>query len=402
MRTSSTDTAPPLRQLLLVLIVLGASAAVTAMLVLSRDRAVSEPPEVVVPTVEVMTVRASDVPITIESTGRLQPVARLDLSSQLAARVTALGDDFESGAEVRAGDLLVELERSDFELAVARAEAALAEVRAALELEEAQAETSVSEWKLIGKGEPSALVRREPQLAQARARVGTAEVQLEQANTNLARTRITAPFDGRITARRIELGQYAAPGQVMGTLVGVDEWEVRLAVSGADQPYLAAARPYDPERAPDVWLGLDGDDGPTLGAQVVRTSPEVDPRTQTLEIYARVQLDEGTRPSAGRFVQALIEGRVIEGAIVLPRSALRGGDEVLVIGAASRVFRRPVHVARRDSNSVVITGGLQPGERVVVSSLPISADGMEVRVLDGQALEISAPSSARTLEENAE
>lgn len=402
MRTAPNESAPPLRQLLLVLIVLGASAAVTAMLVLSRDRAVSEQPEVIVPTVEVLTVQAMDVPITIESTGRLQPVARLDLSSQLAARVTALGDDFESGAEVRTGDLLVELERSDFELAIARAEAALAEVLAALELEEAQAETSVAEWKLIGKGTPSALVRREPQLAQARARVGTAEVQLEQARTNLARTRITAPFNGRIAERRVELGQYAAPGQILGTLIGVDEWEVRLAVSGSDQPYLAAARPYDPERAPDVWLGLDGEDGPTLAAQVVRTSPEVDPRTQTLEIYARVQLNEGARPSAGRFVQALIQGRPIEGAIILPRSALRGGDEVLVIGAASRVFRRPVHVARRDSTSVVITGGLEAGERVVVSSLPIAADGMEVRITNGPTSDMLSTSDSKVLEESAQ
>jgi len=381
---ASLDSAPPLRQLAVVAIVLAVSILVTVQLVAAREEAVGETPAPEVPTVEVATLTAERVPVTIACTGRIEPVSRLEIASQLAARVARIGDDFRVGRRVEAGALLFELDDTDARLAEARALAALSEAEAALQLEEAQAETAIAEWRLVGEGEPGPLVRREPQLAAARAAVASAQVQIDQARTDLGRTRVTAPFAGRIASRDADLGQYLVPGQVVGQLIGEDGWEVRLAVSGADQPFLE--RP-DGDAAPKVELEL-GDTRQRVDAALVRVAPEVDPRTQTLLAFARIDAQDtavAARYGAGSFVHARVEGRVLEDAFVLPRSALRGNDTVLVIGAASQVFRRPVEVARRTSDSIVVTAGLAAGERVVVSDLAIAADGMVVEIAGSTA-----------------
>ena len=98
-----------------------------------------------------------------------------------------------------------------------------------------------------------------------------------------------------------------------------------------------------------------------------------------------------TNLNASAFSISSIEARrprPIEGAAVLPRAALRTDDRVLVLGGDSRVFLRDVVVARRGSESIVVTAGLEDGERVVVSPLPIAADGMRVRVVAGPGAEV--------------
>lgn len=397
-RTRPTDDAgaPPLRQLLVVALVLAASVAVTAWLIASRQEVVGDTPEREVPRVEVTEVALGRVPVTIDCTGRLEPVRRLEVASQLAARVARIGSGFDVGERVAAGDLLFELEATDAQLALAHAEASLASAEAALELEVAGAETAVAEWKLVREGEPGPLVRREPQLAAARAAVATANVEVERARTDLARTRVVAPFDGRIATRDVDLGQYVVPGASVGTLIGDDAWEVRLAVAGADQPFLV--RP-SADATPRVELTFGDAIAPVrIDAHLVRVAPQVDPRTQTLQAFARIEGADAERAAhfgAGSFVRATIEGRVLDGAVVLPRSALRGGDEVLVVGAASRVFRRPVRIARRNSREIVVVDGLQTGERVVTSELLVAADGMPVDILDAVAFEERRGDSAR-------
>lgn len=398
-RVEETGTAPGPRQILAVLVILLVSGGVTAQLVASRRNVVSETPERTVPTVEVTEVTPGDVPVVIRCTGRLEPVARLEIASQLAARVARVADGFHVGARVEAGELLFELETTDAELALARAEAAHASAAAQLQLEEANARTALAEWRLVSDEEPGPLVRREPQLAAARATVESAAVEVERARTDLARTRVVAPFAGRIARRDVDTGQYVAPGSTVGTLIGDDEWEVRLAISGADQAFLgrpggelavgelADGEGTDTDARVELVLG-DAFASTTIEARLVRVAPQVDERTQTLEAFARIGGEDAARAArygAGSFVRARVEGRVLEGAIVLPRSALRGNDEVLVMGAASRVFRRPVRVARRDSDSIVVVDGLRAGERVVVSELTVAADGMPVDVLDAEA-----------------
>ncbi|HAA78682.1 TPA: efflux RND transporter periplasmic adaptor subunit, partial [Candidatus Latescibacteria bacterium] len=119
--------------------------------------------------------------------------------------------------------------------------------------------------------------------------------------------------------------------------------------------------------------------------QVVRVEGEIDPQTRMIHLVARVKdpyaaPEASTRPplAVGLYVEADIGGRLVENAVILPRAALRGTDQVLVV-EDERLRYRDVTVLRADSEHIVITSGLQAGERVCISPLDTVVDGMRVR-----------------------
>jgi multidrug efflux pump subunit AcrA (membrane-fusion protein) len=118
----------------------------------------------------------------------------------------------------------------------------------------------------------------------------------------------------------------------------------------------------------------------------VRTEGALDPRERMLHVIAEIPEPyasggDGCPPLAvGLFVEAEIEGRMLPGVVVLPRSALRGGDRVLVVDGEARLHWREVEVLRRDRDEVFLGAGLEPGELVCVSPVEIAVEGMKVRV----------------------
>jgi multidrug efflux pump subunit AcrA (membrane-fusion protein) len=97
--------------------------------------------------------------------------------------------------------------------------------------------------------------------------------------------------------------------------------------------------------------------------------------------YGRVTQDGRTPLAVGLFVEAEIEGQQIEHAVLLPRSALRSDERVLIVDAESKLRFRSVEIARRIGDELVISGGIEAGELVVVSPLQTVSDGMAVRAL---------------------
>ena len=141
-----------------------------------------------------------------------------------------MAPQFAEGAFFSRGQTLLWIEDADYRLAVAQAEAAVAQARVGLEREEAEADLARREWAELGEGEASPLTRREPQLAQARAALAAAEASLEQARLNLARTRVQAPYDGRMRGKQADVGQFVGAGAPLATVYSTDAAEIRLPV----------------------------------------------------------------------------------------------------------------------------------------------------------------------------
>lgn len=377
-------------KVLLPLIVLLSGAAIAAALVNLRPAV--ERREVVIPPplVRVMTVAPHDVELVVRAQGTVTPGIESTLVAQVAGRVEWVSPQFADGGLFRHGVALLRLEDSDQKLAVSRAEAQLARARTSLELQQAEAEQARRDWDDLGRGEPTALTLRQPQLAQARAELQGAEASLEQARLDLARTRITAPYDGRIRATRVDVGQFVAPGTPLAEVFSTEYAEIRLPVTKDELGFLdldlsAAAQSATPVELSGELAG----DLHTWPATIVRASGELDPQTRMLPLFARIDdpfgHDGGRAPlPMGLYVDAAIRGRALAGAVVLPRSALRGESEVLVVDGEERLRFRTVEVARVERDDVVIQAGLEAGERVCVSPLETVIDGMPVRSVEDE------------------
>lgn len=308
-----------------------------------------------------------------------------------------MAPSFADGGFFRRGEVLVEIDPRDYRLALDEARAAVAQAETRLAMTEAEAELAREEWRDLGRGEPTALAAREPQLAEARAAVAAARAAVERAELQISRTRVEAPYDGRVRAKQADVGQYVGPGTPLAAVYATDYAEVRLPVPQDELGFLGIDLGAGGGAGPPVALtGSIGGDAHTWQGRIVRTAGTIDPRTRMLDLFARIDDPfqrrggrgaDGSAPPLpmGLFLEAEIAGRVAPGVVVLPRAALREGDRVLVVDGEDRLRFRDVTVLRTEGERAVISSGLAAGDRVTVSPLATVTDGMKVRTVDDGA-----------------
>jgi len=158
--------------------------------------------------VSVIRPQISDAQITLDETGTVQVRNSIELSPQVTGRVVYVSESLASGGTFKQNEVLFRLEDTDYKTNLERAKADLSARLADLRVEQSEADIAKKEWNLINPTEPvPANVAREPQLERARAAVNSAEAMLADAQLDLERTKFSLPFDGRILATTIEIGQ---------------------------------------------------------------------------------------------------------------------------------------------------------------------------------------------------
>ncbi len=344
-----------------------------------------------IPLVRVMPVELEQLRLSVDSQGTVSPRTESVLASEVAGRVIWVSPSFVSGGFFERGDPLLRVDAEDYREAVVRARASVTQAELRLASERAEAELARKEWELLGEGDASPLTLREPQLADARATVEAAVAALGQAERNLARTNILAPYAGRVRRANVDFGGWVAPGSGLGTIYAVDLAEIRLPIADDQLAFLDLPLVYRGDRRrvepPAVILRAEfaGRTSEWRGT-IVRTEGEIDPRSRLVHAVAQVDNPYGRgsdpdRPplAVGMFVEAKILGRVVEDVAVVPRAALRGTDRVLIVDDDDRLRFRAVDVLRNTQEEVIVRSGLDAGDRVCLSPLSAVTDGMRVK-----------------------
>jgi RND family efflux transporter MFP subunit len=375
------------------LLILAGAGLVVAILFLSQSPPSVRPPDVSTPVVNALRVEPQPISFVVEAQGTVVPRTESELVPQVSGAVVWMSPDLVVGGFFEAGEVLVRIERSDYEVALefaraalARAESEHARARKERERQQRLADQSISSEARIDDAENAFRV--------AQAGVREARAKLAQAERDLARTELTSAYDGRVRSESVDVGQFVSRGRSIARLYAVDFAEVRLPVPDRELAYLElslARGNGDLAAGPAVTLHAEfaGREQVWHG-RVVRTEGELDPKSRMVHVVARVDDPYGTAEgegaplAVGLFVDARIEGRSIERAFVLPRAALHEQHRVLVLDDDDRLHFRDVEVLRTERDRVVIGSGLSAGERVCVSPLRTPVEGMQVRVSDPQ------------------
>jgi RND family efflux transporter MFP subunit len=225
--------------------------------------------------------------------------------------------------------------------------------------------------------------------------VASAEARLTQARLGLERTKIVAPYAGRVLERNVDIGQYVSPGTVLVRIYAVDYVEVRLPLTNRQLEFVDIPEVYrgnnPADRRADLPVRLSARIGSrihTWDGRVVRAEGSIDTQSRQLFVIAQVDDPYGKGPAGrpplkvGQFVEAEIEGRTVDDVVVIPRSALRAGGEVLLVNDENRLETRAIEVLWTDEQNAVAGSGLAPGERLVLTPLGGAMDGIEVRPRD--------------------
>ncbi len=333
-----------------------------------------------------------DIQLVVTTQGEVRPRTEIDLVPQVGGKIVYVSPNFIEGGNFRRGETLVRIDPSDFNVAVIRAEAAVAQAQQTLTREIAEGEIARADYAELGRGQASPLALRQPQRQQAEAALASARADLENARLQLTRANVTAPFAGRVRSKSADVGQFVAPGARLGRIFSNDIVEIRLPLTDADLTKLALPIAFNAksrETAPIVTLStvLAGQRREWEG-RIMRTDASYDTQTRALFAIAEVfdpygaGAQDGVALAPGLFVDAEIKGRTIEGAIVLPRDALRPRDEVYVVDNTGQAEIRTVDVIDTSASRAVLRSGVQPGELVVVSPMERSRTEVPLKVLD--------------------
>lgn len=372
--------------IVLIIGMLGAFA-----LVASRKTAQSKPTEVPPPLVRVQSVSPTDFQLIVPAQGTVAPRTQTTLVSQVAGQIIEVSPAFANGGFFEKGDVLLTIDPRDYEAAVAQAQVQVAQAKLRLTREEEESAIARDEWKRLGNGEPTDLVLRKPQIDEARATIAAAESALMRANLNLERTQIKAPYPGRVRTKNADIGQYVNPGSPLGQIYAIDYAEVRLPVPDDQLAYIDLPLSFrnNPHHnsGPDVRFHATfaGREHTYMG-RIVRVEGEIDARSGMIALVGRVdnpyrQRANNTPPLAvGMFVTAEILGHHAENVVVIPRSALRGKNRVLVV-MDNRLYYRTIDILRADAEKVIVRSGLKSGDQLCLSPLDTVVDGMRVRTM---------------------
>ena len=375
------------------------------------------------PLVEVVKADPRAVEVVVEGQGTVQPGAQIDLVSQVSGTVVWKSPQLERGGFFHQGDLLARIDPEDYELAVARTEADVAQARYRLDLARGEAGVARREWELINPVASVAgtatdsLVLHIPQLRAARAALAAAEARLKEARLQLARTRLLAPFDGRVRDTSLDAGQFVSPGRPVAQLYSIEKAEIVVPIADKDLAWFDMPRlsQVDPAGEADqtppgpriYGLGEGGrlglDPRPGLGPQamvrgwyagsrhswsgrVVRVEGELDPRSRMAHLVVEVDDPYGAQETplvVGLFVDVAVGGRTVEGVRVVPRLVLRPDNTVWAVGADGVLRVRKARIVHSRKDEVLIRVDMEPDENIVVSQLSGVTDGMRVRVAEG-------------------
>lgn len=378
----------PKRWLLPAAILIGAVLA-TYLLITSRPEPPRQPSTATAPLVEVERARVASTDFIVRTQGTVLPRTETVLVAEVSGTVTQVSDGFNAGGFFRRGEILLRIDPRDYEAALRRAEAAVANREALLAQEQARAEQALRDWENLRRpGTPSDLVLRKPYVAEAEANLRSAQADLQQARINADRTILRAPYDGLLREKRVDRGQFVGIGTQLAVLYATDAAEIRLPLTEHDASFVSLPAFGDDADIRVTLHATVAGQARTWPARLIRSESVIDERSRV--VYAVVRVDDPYRLTAanepelplafGTFVQADLPASIGHDAVAVPRLAVRGGNQLMVIGDDDRLQLRQVNIVRGDNQDVYVDAGLEPGERVVVSSLDTPVEGMSVRV----------------------
>jgi len=352
----------------------------------ARAQAAAGPPA---PSVVVEAVQYTDLKGATTFSGRVEAIDKIELRTRVAGLITRR--EFQEGAEVQKGQLLFEIDRRPYEIAVAQAESNLLSSQAALE-DSADTYNRTQELVTRQVSSGATLVSAKSHLAQAKAKVGFDEAQVRQAKLNLDYTQIRAEIAGRVGRAAHAVGDYVNEGSSpLATLISTDTVYVAFAVP---RVVVAGLRKTDAgvyDADVEIQLG-DGTVHPHKG-QIAFVDIEASAQTNTIVIRAAIP-----NPDRSLIPQELINATIVDSkatkTLVVSQSALlldQLGSYVLTVDDGNKVAIRRFETGTHLGSLITVKTGLTAGERVIVSGHLKAQPGM---VVDPQIVPIEVSESA--------
>ncbi|THB78216.1 MAG: efflux RND transporter periplasmic adaptor subunit [Desulfobacteraceae bacterium] len=383
-RTNSFRTLKLLIRILLPLLFIAAGAAGWTHFKQSAPKMKKKRPKPRPPVVETVKVFPKHHQQVIQVMGTVKPDQTLSLKSRVAGEVIWISPKLEQGGLLKKGDLLLTIDPTDYKIARKKAQSALDKALADLAIEQGNQSIAREALRMINEAaneniQATDLSLRKPQLMAAQAAVDNARADLEQARLNQDRTRVFSPFNALVLEENLSVSSRVSTQETLATLVDYDRFKVEALVpldllNAIDLETDSCCRALiRSQSGTNTWEGL-----------VHGSTGKINEKSRMAGMIIKVNdplnlLNGADHPlMLNDYVHVDIFGRSLKDVYALPRLALREGDTVWVYQNGLLDIRN-VSIRFKEKQTLYVSTGLNPGDEIVITDLPIPVSGMALR-----------------------
>jgi len=379
----------------LIVLLLLIGFIISRYLLKTRPQAKRKAPKRMEALVKVVKVMPTAENMRIEAPGRVVAARQITLKARVSGQVIYIHPDFIPGGVIKKGEVLLQLDDTDYQLELRRKEDALALAEADLRIEEGSQMVALKEWELITSLSDDIdtssrdLALRKPHLIKAKAKIASAKTALERARVDLARTVIKAPFNLVVRAENVDLGLQVTPVSTLATLAATDIFwaEISLPVTKLAWFDMPEKQGKGKSGKSKTIVLLHILNQPSLTGKIITLTPDLDKDGLMARLLVAITDPLGLQKKhppvlLGSFVTAEIIGRKLQNVYRIPRAALKENDLLLIADKDDRLVAKPVTVAYYGVNSVLVDSGLNPGDRLIISNLAAPINGMALKIAE--------------------
>ncbi|WP_440903062.1 efflux RND transporter periplasmic adaptor subunit [Catenovulum sp. SX2] len=338
--------------------------------------------------VETVSVEKTTQTVLLESQGTVEPQRSSQLMPQVSGKIVKLANNFADGGVFSANQILIELDDSNYQVALAQAQSALAEAQMQLATEQAQSQEAQRQWQELGNAAANALFKREPQLAAAQAKFAAAQANVTKAKLDLTRTKISLPFTGRIENIQVGIGQFVGTGTTLATVYDTSKVQIKLPLTEKqtgliDLSILQLSQQPKQNSTVEITSFYAGQQHLWFG-QIERIGARLDNNTRMLDLIVTLEQSQqisqqGLPILVGMFVNGKITSKPIEQLIQLPKQALFKRNQIYLVDDNSKVLQQQVEVIAKSTDTVWITAQqIANGSQVIINKLGFLSPGTDV------------------------
>ncbi len=330
-------------------------------------------------------------PTVINAMGVVKAAQTIELKPQVSGEVTAISDQLIPGGNFTKGNTLLQINPKDYQLLMRQQASQVAQAKNNIELEKGNQMVAQRELDLLGEQVSEfekGLMLRQPQLHSLENDLEVAEAQYEQAQLDLERTKILAPFNGMIQSRDVNIGTWVSSSSSLATLIGTDRYWVEVSVPEDQLQWISVPDNEGKQGAvvkiynPAAWGYENFRQG-----QVIQLLPSLESQGRMARLLIAVNdpmsIDSGNfdKPKVliDSFVRVAIAGVPVSHSFEISREFLRNGKELWVLKNDGTLDVRDVTIAFKNQENVLITAGIDEKEELIVSSLSTPVPGMLLR-----------------------
>ncbi|WBM72045.1 MdtA/MuxA family multidrug efflux RND transporter periplasmic adaptor subunit [Buttiauxella sp. WJP83] len=334
--------------------------------------------------VQAATATSESVPRYLTGLGTITAANTVTVRSRVDGQLLAI--HFQEGQQVKAGDLLAEIDPSQFKIALAQAQGQLAKDQATL----ANARRDLARFQQLVKTNLVSRQELDAQQALVNESVGTIkadEATVANAQLQLDWSRITAPIDGRVGLKQVDIGNQISSSDTTGIVVLTQTHPIDLIFTLPENDIATVVKAQKAGLTLSVEAWDRTNTQKLSSGALLSLDNQIDATTGTIKLKARFN-NEDDALFPNQFVNARMLVDTQQNAVVIPTAAVQMGNEghfVWVLDSEDKVSKHRVTVGIQDSQKVVITAGISTGDRVVTDGIDRLTEGAKVEVVEAHS-----------------